>query len=81
MNKNEINPKIITVQQFVRDIEELVEKGKIDYIDAVLHYCEENEMEIETLASMVRNSSKLKSRIQLEAELVNLLPKTTKLPI
>lgn len=70
-----------TLQSFIREIEELVENSKIDYIDAVLHYCEQNEIEIETVASMIKSSPKMKSRIQLEAENANVLPKTQKLPI
>lgn len=79
--KAENSPQVKTTQGFIREIEELVEETKIDYIDAVLHYCEQNNIEIETAAAIIRISPKIKSRIQLEAENANVLPKTQKLPI
>ena len=49
------------------------------YIDAVIHYCEENKLEPETACQMV--GGKLKQNIQEEAEGLNLIQKTSKLPI
>ena len=69
------------VQEFVKEIEAYVIEHKLDYLDAVLHYCEKNSLEIETVASMIRSSSKIKAKIQQEAEDNNYLPKTNKLPI
>ena len=66
------------VQEFVKEIEAYVIEHKLDYLDAVLHYCEKNSLEIETVASMIRSSSKIKAKIQQEAEDNNYLPKTNK---
>ena len=69
------------VQEFVKEIEVYVKESKLDYLDAVLHYCELNSLEIETVAAMIRSSSRIKAKIQQEAEDANYLPKTGKLPI
>jgi len=69
------------IQDFIREIEDFVKESRLDYIDAVLLYCEKNYLEIETVASMIQHSSGIKAKIQEEAENSNYLPKTTKLPI
>jgi hypothetical protein len=65
--------------RFMANIEELVQRTKMTYIDAVIHYCEENKLEPETAGQMV--GGKLKQNIQEEAEDLNLIQKTSKLPI
>jgi hypothetical protein len=77
-----INVKSVRpIHEFVKEIEAYVKEHKLDYLDAVLHYCEKNALEIETVASMIKSSSKIKARIQQEAEDANYMPKTNKLPI
>ena len=68
-----------TSSEFYIKIQELVEKTKLSYMDAILHYCDQNEMEPETAAQLV--NTKLKAQIREEAEVLNFLPKTAKLPI
>lgn len=67
--------------QFMQEIDKLVEEKNMEYIDAVLHYCNENDIEIETAASLIKGSPKMKAKVQLEAENLNYLPKSGKLPI
>lgn len=66
---------------FFHTIEEIVYMKDVSYMDAVLLYCEENNVEIEVAASLINNN--IKYQIQLEAEELHFLPKsnTTKLPI
>ena len=68
-----------TSSEFYIKIQKLVEQTKLSYMDAVLHYCDLNGMEPETAAQLV--NSKLKAQIREEAEELNFLPKTAKLPI
>lgn len=65
---------------FSLSIETIVAKKNIPYMDAIIMYCEETGLEVELAAKLV--SGALKSKIQLEAEELNFLPKsnTTKLP-
>lgn len=67
--------------QFMNEIDQLVQEKKIEYIEAVLLYCSMNDIEIETAASLIKGSAKMKAKIQLEAEELNYLPKSGKLPL
>ena len=64
---------------FMENIEKLVQKTNMSYIDAIMFYCEENKLEPETAGKMV--GGKLKQHIQEEAESLNLIQRTSKLPI
>ena len=64
---------------FMENIENLVQKTKMSYIDAIMFYCDENKLEPETAGQLV--GGKLKAQIQEEAEELNLIAKTSKLPI
>ena len=65
--------------EFYIKIQKLVEQTKLSYMDAVLHYCDQNGMEPETAAQLI--NGKLKVQIREEAEELNFLPKTAKLPL
>ena len=64
---------------FMENIENLVHKTNMTYIDAVMHYCEENKLEPETAGKMI--GGKLKQNIQDEAEDLHLIQRTSKLPL
>ena len=64
---------------FMDNIEKLVQKTNMTYIDAVMHYCEENKLEPETAGKMI--GGKLKQNIQDEAEDLHLIERTSKLPL
>ena len=64
---------------FMENIENLVQKTKMSYIDAVMYYCEENKLEPEPAGKMI--GGKLKQNIQDEAENLHLIQRTSKLPI
>ena len=68
-----------TSAEFYTKIVKLVQDTKLSYMDAVLHYCDHNNMEPETAAQLV--NTKLKAQIREEAEVLNFLPKTAKLPL
>lgn len=65
---------------FSYEIEKLVHNKSLSYIDAVVDYCETNNLEIEVIAKIITGA--LKSKIKIEAEELHLLPKsnTAKLP-
>ena len=64
---------------FMENIEQLVQKTNMSYLDAIVHYCEENKLEPETAGKMI--GGKLKQNIQDEAEDLHLIQKISKLPI
>lgn len=71
----------VSIVEFSKEIEKLVSEKKMEYIDAVVYFCEKNSIDIETAASLIKSNSKLKASIQEEAEQLNYLPKTQKLPL
>ena len=70
----------LTSEKFIKEIERIVNTYDIEYMDAVIHFCEKNNIEVETAASIIRSNLKIKSKLQLEAETLNFLPKSAKLP-
>lgn len=60
-------------------IEERVAKEKIGYMDAIIDYCNSNDVDIEGVGSLVVQS--LKEKIQLEAEENNMMKPRGKLPL
>lgn len=70
-----------STDRFVTEINALVENNDVSVMDAIVHYCDKYGLEIETVASIVKSNSKIKAKLQAEAEELNYLPKTSKLPI
>ncbi len=68
-----------TSEQYNIEIEELVERTKMSYLDAMLHHADENGLESETVAGLI--NVKTKTKLREEAEKLNFMPKTSKLPI
>ena len=62
----------LTVEQIVKDKE-------LSYMDAVLYYAQVLELEPEAMAKMLNQS--VKDKIEVEAQSLNMLKKTAKLPI
>ena len=72
---------ILTTEDFIASIDVMVREKNVGYFDAVLLYCEQNNIEVETAAALVKSNSVLKSRIQMEAENINMMKRSARLPI
>jgi hypothetical protein len=71
---------IITPNKFALLVEDLVRKKRVSYMDAVILYCTENQIDPSTTKSMINKN--LKEKIAYEAQELNMLKeKTAKLPI
>ena len=68
-----------TAKEFFLKIQDIVTDTSMSYMDAVLFYCEKTGMEPETAGSLI--NGKLKQKIREEAEELNFLPKTARLPV
>lgn len=79
--KDDVALPTLSSNAFFESIQTLSTNLNIDYIEAVIHYCERNNIEIETAAAMIKQNSKEKAKLQINAEALNYLPKTAKLPI
>jgi len=53
----------------------------VSYIDALVYYAEKYDIEIEILGEMVKKSPILKSKVRDDAENLNLVEETAKLPL
>lgn len=67
--------KLETLMHIGTEIEDTVNTLGIDYIEACILYCEEHDMEIETLGSIIKKHQKVTARIQAEAESLHYLEK------
>lgn len=85
MNKKEIDEilreKFLTKEKFVEHIENLVRDSGLNYIDAIVFYCETNNVEIETVPKLINRQ--IREKLQLNATDLNFLvsPSRARLPI
>ena len=84
--KNELEKvlenKFFCPARFAQEIEKLVLDNKnMNYIDAIIHFCEQNSIDLESVPKLV--SKPLKEKIKYEAQELNFLKRTSraKLPI
>lgn len=68
-------------QTFFSEIARRVREDSISYMDAVIDYCEKNQIEYAAIAKLIKSAPTLKSLIQNEGEELNFLKKSAKLPI
>lgn len=74
-------PPVKSIKDFQREIEHIVRTKRVDYMEAVLLYCSMTGLEIETAGQLIKSSAKMKALIQDEAEQLNYLPKSARLPL
>ena len=76
-----IASKFLTPQKFAIEIEKIVAEENLNYIDAILHYCEINNLEVDSINKVV--SKPLKERLKWDATRLNFMKKTSraKLPL
>lgn len=74
--------EFLTSQNLFMEIENIVNStGGTDYMDAIIHYCDKNGIEIESIAKYIKKNVVLKAKLQEEAEQMNFIQKTARLPI
>lgn len=66
---------------FSQEIRTICQEKSMEYIDAVVYWCEKNGVEVEYAAALIKKDSVIMSEIQTEAENLNILKKTAKLPV
>ena len=71
---------ILTPNKFALIIEDIVKSKQISYIDAILEYCKDNEIDPSNTKSMINKT--LKEKVAYEAQNLNMLKeKVAKLPL
>ena len=70
----------MNAKQFSLKIEEIKRNnGDMTYMDAILHYCDENKIDPAEVGRYISKS--LKEKITIEAQGLNLIEKGGKLPL
>ena len=70
----------MNAKQFSLKIEEIKRNnGDMSYMDAILHYCDENKIDPAEVGRIISKS--LKEKITIEAQGLNLIEKGGKLPL
>tara|TARA_B100000287_G_scaffold59490_1_gene52197 strand:+ start:227 stop:490 length:264 start_codon:yes stop_codon:yes gene_type:complete len=84
--KNELEKvmesKFFCPSRFAQEIETLVQvNADMNYIDAILHFCEQNSIDLESVPKLI--SKPLKEKIKYEASELNFLKRSSraKLPL
>ena len=78
MSSDSDETNFLTKKRFSKMIESEVRTTKLSYMDAVVHLCEQNNIEIEDVKKFL--SVSVKERIEVEAQNLNFLPKGNTLP-
>ena len=86
MPKNELEKvmesKFFCPSRFAQEVETLVQVNKdMNYIDAIIHFCEKNSIDLESVPKLIPKP--LKEKIKYEASELNFLKRSSraKLPL
>jgi|TARA_B100002019_G_scaffold74181_1_gene64113 hypothetical protein len=76
-----LEENFMTPTKFADEIETLVKYHDVNYIEAIVEFCDMNSIEIETVSKLI--SKPLKEKIKYEAQKLNYIKKTSRgvLPI
>ena len=76
-----LKEKFICQNKFTSDIEQLVLNSDLNYIEAIISYCEDKNIEFESVSKLI--TKPLKEKLKAQATELNYLKRTSrsKLPI
>jgi hypothetical protein len=66
----------MTAARFSQEVEQIAYENSMNYIDAIIHYCETNEIEIESVPKLI--SKPLKEKLKYDAQKLNYIKKTSR---
>ena len=68
-----------TPKKFTLEIENIVKEKSLSHMEAILWYCEQQDIEPDSVKSLITKG--LKEKIEANARELNFLPKQAQLPI
>lgn len=72
-----LEDKFMSTAKFSQDVEHLVLHNQdMNYIDAIIHYCELNEIEFESVSKLI--SKPLKEKLKIDAQRLNYMKRTSR---
>ncbi len=75
----QLGEMLMTKSKFTKMIEDCVVNSRLSYMDAIIHLCELNKMELEDVKKFI--SEPVKEKLEAEAMELNFLPKGSQLPL
>jgi len=76
---SQLGEMLMTKSKFTKMIEDTVILHRSSYMDAVIHLCEKNKVELEDVKKFI--AEPIREKIEAEAMDLNFLPKGNKLPM
>lgn len=76
--KEVLEEKFLTAAKFSLEIENLMKdcNDSMNYIECIVHYCAENNIELETVSKLI--SKPLKEKIKYDAQRLNYIKQSSK---
>ena len=73
--------KFLCQSRFAEEVEKIVKANNFNYIDAIITFCEENKIEVDSVSKLI--SKPLKEKLKYDAQQLNFMKKTSraKLPL
>lgn len=71
-----LGKKFMNATKFSLEIENLVLREKVNYIEAIVLFCEENNIEVDSITKLI--SKPLKEKLKRDAIDLNFMKKTTR---
>jgi len=69
------------IRNFNIEVETILQEKKVNYIDAVVMWCEANNIEVEYAADLIKKDMVMFSKIKADAEDLNILKRSAQLPL
>ena len=76
MPELKLEDKFMTAAKFSQEVEKIASENTMNYIDAIVHYCETNEIEVESVPKLI--SKPLKEKLKYDAQKLNFIKKTSR---
>jgi len=75
--KQLLEDKFMTAARFSQEVEKIaLHNPDMNYIDSVIHYCEVNEIELDSINKLI--SKPLKEKLRHDAQQLNFMKKTSR---
>jgi len=75
--KKLLEDKFMSTARFSQEVEKIATNNPdMNYIDSVIHYCELNDIELESVPKLI--SKPLKEKIKFEAQKLNFMKRTSR---
>ena len=75
--KQLLEDRFMTAAKFSQEVEKIaLHNPDMNYIDSVIHYCEVNEIEVDTINKLI--SKPLKEKLRHDAQQLNFMKKTSR---